>query len=74
MQTEKTAGTAIRMGKFLRDYREAAGMSPEDVASLLDIDLEEYEEYERDERTPDITTIVKLNHIFALAADPWAEK
>ena len=49
-------------------------MSPEDVAFLLDIDLEEYEEYERDERTPDITTIVKLNHIFALAADPWAEK
>lgn len=64
----RTTYTVSAMQKIKR-LRIKNGMTQQDVAKKLNISSQAYGHYENSKREPDITTLVRLSHIFNVSLD-----
>lgn len=58
-----------QLGKNLLTLRTARKLSREKVGRAIDISFKTYERYEKDERDPSASTLVKLADFFGVTLD-----
>ena len=66
-KSEPEKAAAELFGRVLRGLREDRGFTAKDVSELIGLQTDTILKYERGEREPNILTLKKLSHIFAVS-------
>ena len=53
----------------IRDLREDRDLKQKDIANMLNLQLTVYQRYERGEREPDCSTLIRLSRYFGVSID-----
>ena len=62
-------GSKMRFSENLRQLREKQGLKQKELAEKLEISLRAYQYYERNEREPQLSTLIRIADYFDVSLD-----
>ena len=62
-------GSKMKFSENLRQLREKQGLKQKELAEKLEISLRAYQYYERNEREPQLSTLIRIADYFDVSLD-----
>ena len=66
---KRSMGSKMKFSENLRQLREKQGLKQKELAEKLEISLRAYQYYERNEREPQLSTLIRIADYFDVSLD-----